>query len=249
MYRIVFALVGLFLCSNIAIAKQFGPLKGQIYGNGTKSIVVLLHGDVSRGGPANYHYKIANQIAAQNGSATVIALLRPGYYDGKGKTSPGYNNNRRDQYTYENNKLVAQTLFSIKKAFPNRKLIVVGHSGGAAQLGSVIGQQPGLVNTAVLLSCPCHLDNWHDGHPNWNPNWTKSQSPHWYIKKLSPKTRIIAITGANDKNTFPSLALNYVKAAKQRGINAQSIIVPGGNHNGNDALITGLFRVLKSEAG
>jgi len=211
--------------------------------------VVFLHGDVSRGGPANYHYKIANQIAAQNGSATVIALLRPGYYDGKGKTSPGNNYNRKDQYTPQNNKLVAQTLISIKKAYPNRRLIVIGHSGGAAQLGSVIGQYPGIVNTAVLLSCPCHLDDWLRGHPKWRLRWKRSQSPHSFITRLSAKTRIIAITGANDKNTFPSLALNYVKAAKQKRIPARAVIVPGGNHNGNSALLRGLYKIIKSEAG
>lgn len=236
------------LVTNAVSAQDFGPLHGQSFGTGSKTVVVILHGDISRGGPANYHYQIANNIAFQNSNVTAIALLRPGYPDGKGRTSPGTNHGRRDQYTASNNKLVAQTLASIKNKHRGKKLIVIGHSGGAAQLGSVIGQNPGLVDTAVLLSCPCHLNNWIKMHPKWRIQWKRSQSPHSFIKNLKPSTKIIAITGSNDKNTFSKLATDYAALARKQGIDATAIIAPGGDHNGNALLLNALYSEIRLEA-
>ena len=47
-----------------ATASDFGPLKGRSFGEGTKSVVVFLHGDVSRGGAANYHEALMESIKA-----------------------------------------------------------------------------------------------------------------------------------------------------------------------------------------
>ena len=57
------------------------PLTGKVYGRGKEHLVILLHGDVSGGGPADYFYDMAQAISRRDRSATVVALLRAGYYD------------------------------------------------------------------------------------------------------------------------------------------------------------------------
>ncbi|MEO1551846.1 MAG: alpha/beta fold hydrolase [Pseudomonadota bacterium] len=224
-------------------AQTFGKLQGAVWGSGGKATVVVLHGDVSGGDgkqPANYHYRLAADIAAQNGSATVVALLRPGYHDGQGRKSPG----RRefDQYTRGNNNAVAQALQAIKKARPGAELIVVGHSGGAAQLGAIIGRFPGVVDAAVLMACPCHLDKWRQGRRKMQ----RGQSPHRFVGKVAKDTRVVAITGALDDNTTPALAQDYIARAKKAGLNADLILVDGAGHN-SGSLYRAMYRVVKSE--
>jgi len=224
-------------------AQTFGKLQGAVWGNGGKATVVVLHGDVSGGDgkqPANYHYRLAADIAAQNGSATVVALLRPGYHDGQGRKSPG----RRefDKYTRGNNNAVAQALQAIKKARPGAELIVVGHSGGAAQLGAIIGRFPGVVDAAVLMACPCHLDKWRQGRRKMQ----RGQSPHRFVGKVAKDTRVVAITGALDDNTTPALAQDYIARAKKAGLNADLILVDGAGHN-SGSLYRAMYREVKSE--
>lgn len=150
------------------------PLRGQVWGDGPV-MAVLLHGDVSRGGPADYLYERASRLAAENPALTVVALLRPGYYDREGRRSPGDNTDRFDHYTSANNALLATTLTNLRTAHGTRRLIALGHSGGAAQLGVVIGKYPGLVDGAVLAACPCDLEAWRQ-HRDWRP-WRNSESP------------------------------------------------------------------------
>jgi hypothetical protein len=55
------------------------------------ALYVVIHGDVSSGGPATYHLGPAEELGAPAGSVA-IGLVRPGY-SGKGASSEGSNNN------------------------------------------------------------------------------------------------------------------------------------------------------------
>jgi hypothetical protein len=54
-----------------------------------KTMVVWLHSDVSSGGPANYHFPIADRLTKDLSPESIasIALVRPGYPDGEGNSS------------------------------------------------------------------------------------------------------------------------------------------------------------------
>ncbi|MCV2894097.1 alpha/beta hydrolase family protein [Lentibacter sp. XHP0401] len=214
-----------------AQAQSAGPLAGKVFGGGNAGLVVVLHGDVSSGGAADYHYDIAQKIASQNKGVTVLAMLRPGYSDGMGQKSKGSNNQRRDHYTKQNNKLVAQTIQAMAKQVGTSKIVAIGHSGGAAQLGVIIGAYPNLVDSAILVSCPCDIPRWRA--MKGRKNWTKSQSPHKFTSKVPTSTRVIAITGNKDDNTNPVLAQDYVAALRAKGVQAQFISANGASHGFN----------------
>jgi len=229
---------------SMALAQSSGPLAGQAFGSGNRALVVVLHGDVSKGGPAEYHYDLARKIAHQNKGVTTLALLRPGYGDSKGNRSPGSHNNRRDHYTKANNALVAQTIQNMAKQIGTSKVLVIGHSGGAAQLGSIIGLYPGLVDSAILVSCPCNIPEWRS-RKRRSP-WSNSQSPHDYIGKIARDTRVIVAVGTKDTNTFPDISEDYAAAVKARGLAVGFVPIKGAGHN-FDGLQSTVLRIVQSE--
>jgi len=225
-------------------AQSPGPLNGAVFGEGRKALVVILHGDVSKGGPADYHYVIAKQIARKNPGVTVLAILRPGYKDAKGRASPGSNNNRRDHYTKRNNQLVAQTIQAMAKQVGTSNIIAVGHSGGAAQLGVIAGSHKGLLDSVILVSCPCDIPKWR-AKKKWNP-WPNSLSPHKYVGAIPRSTRLFVVVGSKDTNTYPWLSEEYVAAAKARGLGVAYVPVKGAGH-GFRKMQSTVERLVKQE--
>ena len=237
-------LVALFCAATTSVADDFGPLKGVTYGSGSKAIVVVLHGDVSRGGPADYHYNFAKTAARKNKGITAIGLLRPGYSDRKGQKSSGSHNGRSDHYTKRNNDLVAQSLKSIKAKYVGSKIVVVAHSGGAAQIGVILGRYPRLVDSAILVACPCNIGAWRNAR---NASaWKNSQSPHSYLKSVPKSTRINVVNGSRDRNTRPAQAKNYVASAQKRGLSVTYTEVNGAEH-GFNRMASKLAKIVMSE--
>ena len=98
---------------------------------------------------------------------------------------------------------------TLKNNYNPEKVILVGHSGEAATTGIIIGKHPGLIDSAILISCPCNVHQ-------WNKSWTKSSSPHLWVKKIEKKTKVRVIVGEHDKNTYPSLSKQYFKLLKKK---------------------------------
>lgn len=223
------ALVSCLLAA-AAWAQSPGPLDGRLFGNQNGTIlVVTLHGDLSDGGNATYHYDIARDIAGRNANVLAMGILRPGYTDGQGRQSSGSNNGRRDHYSRRNNQLVAATIENVRNATGVSRVIAIGHSGGAAQLGAIIGSNPGLIDTAILVSCPCDISRWRQ--MRGRGAWTNSQSPSEFARRVPNSTRVIAVSGANDDNAFPVLAQTYIAQLQGRGVQATYVEVPGAGHN------------------
>jgi len=190
-----------------------------------KVLLVVLHGDVSSGGPANYHFALAQKLATDG--VVTVAMIRPGYADGAGGESSGSHNGRNDHYTKENALEVAGAVARLKAHYQAGKVILVGHSGGAATAALVLGLQPALATGAVLVACPCELVSWRSGRRAW----TRSENPLDWAGKVSPAVRVIALTGARDDNTSPMLAQTYINALAGRGVNAVFETVPDAGHN------------------
>jgi pimeloyl-ACP methyl ester carboxylesterase len=195
------------------------------------TLVVVLHGDVSSGGPANYHFAFAQKLAdapAQN--LVAVAMVRPGYPDGAGNTSTGDTFDRQDHYTPENIDAVAGAIRHLKEHYQASRIVLVGHSGGAATSGVILGRHPGLATAAILVSCPCIISKWRESRARQSP-WLRSESPHDWVNKVPETSRVVALTGTDDTNTRPALADEYVELLRKRGIDARFIAVPRASHN------------------
>jgi pimeloyl-ACP methyl ester carboxylesterase len=201
-------------------------LAGRIDGGKAKKLVVLIHGDVSAGGPADYMYKRAGAFG--NDETIAVALIRPGYEGSKRSISQGSHNNRRDNYTPTNIDAIADAILRLKKRYGVTRTIVVGHSGGAAITGVMLGRHPGIADGAVLVSCPCNIPEWRLQRGR-KSQW-RSLSPHTFVDRIPSASSIIAITGNKDDNTSPDLGKSYVNMLRKRGIDASFLSVAGGAH-------------------
>lgn len=216
----------LLVLSALAVQAQslsLGKLKGDVWGSGNRNLVVILHGD---GGPGRYDAYAKGLAAAAKGT-TVVTLVRPGF-KGRAGRSPG-NNSSKDHYTSGNNKKLAASLAEMKKSLKPGRIIVVGHSGGSGQLGTVVAQYPGIVDVAILAACPCDVPKWRV-HRRGKNNWRMSQSPHKYAAKVPRSTKVIAITNKGDTNTRPRFAETYVEIAQKAGANVTLQVPNGGSH-------------------
>jgi len=190
------------------------------------ALVVVVHGDISDGGRATYHIAFAKTL--ERPGAVVVALTRPGYTDDRGRTSEGRTYGRQDNYTRDNIAAVGGAIAALRTHYRPRRVIYVGHSGGAAIGGVLIARTPRLIDVAVLVSCPCDIPRWL--RERRKGAWPFSLSPSTYVARVPRDVSVVAIAGGADTNTFPAQAEGYVTRLQRRGIDAKLIAVEGAGH-------------------
>ena len=211
------------------------------------SMVVWLHGNISSGGSANYHFPIAQKFALDFSSESImsVALVRPGYPDGNGEYSSGSDNGRADNWPRTVISEVGTAIERLRIKYKPKTLILVGHSGGAATAAVLLGMKPTLAESAVLVSCPCDIIAWRVGRRGspWN-----SENPILWVNTVPASTKVIALTGNRDGTTSPALAKDYIKELQARGIDAIFISIPDAEHRdalGTTAVSDAIARLLK----
>ena len=189
-------------------------------------LVIFLHGNVTSGGPASYFFERA--IWFERRDVVPVVLIRPGYYDDQGNRSTGNHFGRADNWTAHNVDAVADAVRNLKQQHRASRVVLVGHSGGAATAGVILGRHPGVADAAVLAACPCNVSAWR--LMRGGRMWT-SLSPHSYAERVPKGTEVIALTGSDDSVTVPSLGRNYAMALQSLGVSARFELVPGVSHN------------------
>lgn len=204
------------------LMRRFGPTDPAV-------MVVWLHGNVSAGGPANSHFKIAQATAAAfvADRLLAVALVRPGYPDGDGAFSSGSDNARNDNWQRQTIVEISAAIERLRLRFKPQKVVLVGHSGGAAIAAVILGMRPQLAQAAVLLACPCDLVAWRAGRGG-RP-WASEDPLHW-VEKVAPSVTVLALTGGGDDTTAPALARAYVQRLKLRASDAVFEVVPDVGH-------------------
>lgn len=192
-------------------------------------MVVWLHGNVSSGGPANSHFRIAQKAATDFAAENVLALalVRPGYPDGTGESSSGNDNGRGDNWQYATIAAIGTAIERLRFKYKPDAVVIVGHSGGAAIAAVLLGMKPQLAEAAILIACPCDLVAWRVGRRGMP--WL-SENPMQWVEKVSPATRVIALTGSRDDTTAPALGMAYIEGLQARGIDASFQLVPDMGH-------------------
>ena len=198
-------------------------------------LIVLLHGDAPFVNPA-YQYSVAKAIANDIPGTRVIALLRPGYSDPYGEKSEGNRGfSSGENYTPTVIDDLANAIATLKEQYAAPSLILAGHSGGATLTADIAALHPGLVQQAILVSCPCDVPAFR--HHMWQfqhaPLWlfpTHSISPLDALVHADKNLAITAISGADDPLALPPYADAYVKKANSQGITATMVLLPQKQH-------------------
>lgn len=200
------------------------------YGSVTpETMLVWLHGNVSSGGPASSHFRVAQKAADELGADRVlsVALVRPGYPDGTGAYSSGSDNGRVDNWTQPVVAEIGTVIGRLRNRFRPQTVILIGHSGGAAISAALLGLKPDLAEAAILIGCPCDMQAWRAGRSR--TPW-RSEDPMNWVAAVPTPTRVIALTGSRDDTTRPALATTYVARLKARGIDAEFRLVADAGH-------------------
>lgn len=215
------------------------------------TLLVWLHGDVSNGGPAVYHRAMAERAIADHTDLSLasVALVRPGYPDDSGEYSSGELNNRRDHYTVANMERVATAVGQLRIRYGASRVILIGHSGGAATAANVLGMYPSAAEDAIIAACPCDLSTWRATRGNAWPNSVDPINETGGIRKTA---KVLALTAQGDTNTGSYLADSYVQVLQTRGVTGAEfrlVTNPDFNtHNGvfrSPELRTALADLLK----
>jgi predicted esterase len=214
-------------------------LKTKVYENGTLTaapiLIVVVHGD-SPDGPPTYQYRFAQTAAAAIADTIVAAVLRPGYSDGEDRSDGMRGETTGDNYTPEVINAVGAAIAELKARYKPRRVVLVGHSGGSAIVGSLIGQQGSIANAALLVSCVCDLEAWrkHMRSTKGGQIWerpVRSLSPLALIDGVPLSTKVSMLVGSDDQTTPPNLTLAYAEKLQNRGVAVDVTISPGLGHN------------------
>lgn len=201
----------------------------------TPVLVVVVHG----GSPAHqpdYQYKLAQQVAQATTDVVAVGVLRLGYVDPAGHRSPGWRGlTTGDNYTPAAVEALAATVRALRRRYQARRVVLVGHSGGAVLVGDVLGHDPVLADAAVLAACPCNVRAFrqHMARRQRNPLWWQPVpllSPQDVVGGVRPGLRVSVVTGLADPVALPVYSQRYVAALRARRVAARLLELPGQGH-------------------
>ena len=219
-------------------------LKTTIYKSSTLSshpvLIVVLHGDLlgfREVPPSTYHYIFADEVTRRIDDVVVAAVLRPGYRDHSGERSEGEQGRAvGDNYTADRVDAIAGVIERLKERFHPGHTVLVGHSGGAAITGNLLGRHPLAVDGALLVACDCNVGAWRQHMLQSEPNnrvWSAPAtilSPQDLASAVATSVHVTVLAGANDKVVPPSISREYVETLKKRVGHVTLTVAPGLGH-------------------
>lgn len=213
-------------------------IAGRVYVDGPASagapLIVVLHGDAPFRKPV-YQYGFASILSERLPGVPIAALLRPGFSDPFGGRSDGWRGSAAgDDYTRDVAHDLSSAITSLRGELSASSVVLVGHSGGAAIAANIAAASPRLIDSLILVSCPCDVPAFrrHMARQQFSPFWlwpSESESPLETVERLT-LTRIFAITGEHDPITPVIYARAYTDAASRRGLSATLTILPDRGH-------------------
>jgi pimeloyl-ACP methyl ester carboxylesterase len=195
-----------------------------------RRLVVLLHGNHSSGSPAISLYKVAEDLVLVAPAGTVaVAMIRPGYNNADGEMSSGDAAGRADNFTAQNIDIVADAIARLKHFYKAGRVVLVGHSGGAAMAGVMLGRHPDLADAAVIVSCPCNVPSWRAMRGRAGSAWS-SESAVNYVDRIRPAVAVSVIVGKQDDVTPPALSSEYVETLRRQRLVATLTLLDDVDH-------------------
>lgn len=199
-------------------------------------LVLVLHGDAPFSKPS-YQYRIAEQIANENDNVVTVGILRPGYTDSEGNRSEGKRGNTTgDNYTREVLEAIQNLAMGLEEKYRPSKIILVGHSGGAAISANLLAEYPDFYAGAVVVACPCDLHEWRAHMKTIQPRvkiWNEevsSLSPIEGIDAIDDSIEMIVIHGDNDEVVPIDIARKYVEALASNNKKVNPVILEDQGH-------------------
>lgn len=197
-------------------------------------VLVVLHGDSPARNPS-YQYDWARRAAEDNRDLVAVGMLRPGYADRSGGRSSGVRGKANgDNYAPVVIDSVAEAVSQLKRRYGAKRVVIAGHSGGAAIAAAIMGRHPGVADAALLVSCPCDVPRWraHMQTVSQSAIWSEpveTVSPIEQVNGIDVTAHITMIVGQQDLVTPPSLSRSYRDRLRSRFIDVDLLEIVGGH--------------------
>jgi predicted esterase len=218
-------------------------------------LLVILHGDLPDPTPS-YQYAFA-QLVTQGVNApalsetirarladwrpipdvVAVGILRPGYTDDAGDRSDGdMGNAALDNFAPEVVDAIAAAVDQLKKRFGARRVVLVGHSGGAAIAADLLGRHPESADATLLVACVCDPDasRARISQTRASPIWkvpTRSLQPLALAPNVRADAVVRLIVGEKDDTALPEYSQRYAETLNKHAVDAQVTIAPSLGHN------------------
>lgn len=187
-------------------------------------LAVFLHGD-SAGRLAPPDERDTAEALAQRLGVVAIALQRPGYDSALGRSDGRAGD---DDYDAANLAIVAAALANLRRANPGKKLLLVGHGGGAAIAALLASRYPASADAWLLAACPCDLAGWRAARGG--AAWTRSLSPLAEAGQVAPGSAIAILAGNRDDAVAPKFSEAYARALQARGVKTRVTYATNATH-------------------
>ncbi len=211
------------------VVRTFEPANS--VGKNARMLIVFLYGD-RRG---SVELPLASGVAfdlSQQFNASTVALQRPEY-----RSNPGLSNGTAslhdDDYTPGNVAIVASALDRLRAHNAGKKILLIGHSGGAAMAALLASRFPASADAYLLAGCPCDLVQWRQWRSTSagqaNP-WPHSLSPLNEVDKTRAGTRIALVVGTRDDSTLAKFSEAYVAGLHAQSVKTRLTYAVGATH-------------------
>jgi len=94
--------------------------------------------------------------------------------------------------------------FRLRVLNSSKKILLIGHSGGAAMTALLASRFPASADAYLLATCPCDVPQWQQWRQWRNASagkterWRHSLSPQDEVGKIKASTRIALVVGNRD---------------------------------------------------
>lgn len=196
------------------------------------NLLITLHGDSPFHNPS-YHYRLASIVASKSHNLIAVGMLRPGYSDPDNRTSDGLMGEAvGDNYDKPRIDQIAGAIKKLRQVYQANRVIVAGHSGGSAITAILIAMYPHLIDHAVIVACPCDINQWRSDMAELTNNpifhgALSVVSPIDLVAKVPVETEISLIVGKDDVVAKPKLSRRYKAALERVGKNATLTLIEG----------------------
>ena len=208
------------------VVQTFAPAAAQ-----SRVLAVFLHGDshglLEMPVDSGTAFNLSRQL-----NITTLVLQRPGYRSRLG-VSDGVSSAQEDDYTPGNLAILAAALAQLRTLNPGKKILLIGHAGGAAMAALLASRFPASADAYLLAACPCDVPQWRQ----WRQtsvgsagNWTHSLSPQVEVGKIKADARIRLVVGNKDDNTLAKFSDAYAVSLQAQGVKTRLTTAMGATH-------------------
>lgn len=200
-------------------------------GANARVLIVYLHGDsggsVTLPADSGTAFNLSQQLKIKT-----IALQRPGYRSELG-LSDGYTSTQDGDYAVEHLDILAAALGRLRVLNSGKKILLVGHAGGAAMAALLASRFSASADAYLLAACPCDLVKWQKWR-NFSAGGAiggkGSLSPQAEVENIKATTRIGLVVGNKDDNILPIFSQAYAVSLQAQGVKTRLTYAVGATH-------------------